>query len=196
MTEQPTPEGNLAAELRQLGNNLAQVLRSAWDQPERKHLQQEIVNGLNEMGTTIREETRKFSDSPTGQRLKTEVSNVTQRVQTGEVEARARQELLNALQVANQQIQRAIDHLTERSAPDLDARQPAGEYAPFGSQEGDETVQSDAATTKGGQPINPDNPNYWNQVYPRSEGLEEVGPDDQSAPPAETGHNEVHPDDV
>jgi hypothetical protein len=121
MTEEPTQEGTLSAELRELGMNLVAVLRTAWDQPERKRLQQEIVNGLSEMGTTIREETDKFTQSPTGQRLKSDVSNVTQRVQSGELEARGRQELLNALQMANQQIQRAIDKLSERSTPDLNA---------------------------------------------------------------------------
>jgi hypothetical protein len=127
MTEEPTQEGTLSAELRELGMNLVAVLRTAWDQPERKRLQQEIVNGLNEMGTTIRDETDKFTQSPTGQRLKSDVSNVTQRVQSGELEARGRQELLNALQMANQQIQRAIEKLSERSTPGLNVSREGGE---------------------------------------------------------------------
>lgn len=155
MTQQPTDEGKLSAELRELGKNLVEVLRTAWDQPERKRLQQEIVNGLNEMGTTIREETDKFSQSPTGQRLKSDVSNVTQRVQTGELEARGRQELLNALQMANQQIQRAIDKLSERSTPDLNPTRGTGE----GEASGGQISQSEASppsSDSGHREIHPD----------------------------------------
>lgn len=132
MAENQSPEGNLTAQFRELGKNLTDVLRAAWDQPERKRLQQEIANGLSELGSTLKEETEKFTESPTGQRLKTDVGNVTQRVQSGEMEARVRQELLNALQMANQRIQEAIDRLNERQSPDMrtdrSSMDPASEH--------------------------------------------------------------------
>jgi hypothetical protein len=64
MVDTETPEGKLTAELRELGKNLTEVLRSAWDQPERKRLQQEIANGLSELGSTLKDETRKLSEAP------------------------------------------------------------------------------------------------------------------------------------
>jgi hypothetical protein len=197
MSEQQTqpPEGNLTAELRELGRNLTEILRAAWDQPERKRLQQEIANGLNELGNTVREETNKFSDSPTGQRLRTEAETVAQRVRSGEVEIRARQELLNALQIANQQIQRAIDKLSERGTPDV----AAGGQGQTAGQPGDQAGQQQG----GGTAPEPytglgdmDKGTDRSSMDPASEERREIHPDDMTAGSSDTGHREIHPDDV
>ena len=46
----PNPEPGLADDLRDLGNNLVELLRTAWDRPERKKLREEIESGLAELG--------------------------------------------------------------------------------------------------------------------------------------------------
>jgi hypothetical protein len=195
MAENQTPEGNLTAQFRELGKNLTDVLRAAWDQPERKRLQQEIANGLSELGSTLKEETEKFTESPTGQRLKTDVSNVTQRVQSGEMETRVRQELLSALQTANQRIQEAIDRLNERQSPDMRADrseggQPNGEGQTSGQQGSNQPSQAETPVWTEGKGTD------RSSMDPASERRQEVHPDDVDAPPSDTGHREIHPDDV
>lgn len=200
MTDNPsnsTPEGNLAAEFRQLAKSLVDVMQAAWDQPERKRLQQEVVNGLNELGTTLKDETRKFSESPTGQRLKTDVGNIGQRVQSGEVEARVRQELLNALRIANEQIQQAADRLNERGTPDLKAYRPVSGSTSSGASGGAGSGESGSAASSGaGSVANPDKGTDRSSMDPAGLEHQEVNPDDMSAPPSDTGHREIHPDDV
>jgi hypothetical protein len=109
MSENKPPENDLAEEFRNLGKNLAEALRTAWESPERKKFQQEIENGVNEMGTTLSKEFGTFIESPTGQRLRSDVEDLGERVRTGEAQQRAREELLTALRRANIEIQRATE---------------------------------------------------------------------------------------
>jgi hypothetical protein len=107
MTDNPKPEENLEDEFRNLGQNLVEALRTAWDSPERKRLQQEIGNGLTELNATLKKEFEDFDSSETSQRLKSDVENLRQRVRSGEAETKVRSELLNALRIANEEIRKA-----------------------------------------------------------------------------------------
>jgi hypothetical protein len=199
MAETETPEGQLVAEFRELGKNLTEVLRTAWDQPERKRLQQEIANGLSELGSTLKDETRKFSDSAAGQRIKTDVENITQRVHSGEVELKVRQELLSALQMANEQLQRAVDRLGERQRPDTGAQRSSQEGQQYGASAGpapSEQASSGQGNQGGSGVANPDKGTDRSSMDPATENRQEVHPDDVEAPPSDTGHREIHPDDV
>lgn len=108
MNEQMPPEEDLTQEFRNLGRNLAEALQTAWEHPERKRLQEEITNGLNEMGNALREEAESFAESPTAQQLKSDVQQISERVRSPEVHTKVRQELLSALQTANNELQRVI----------------------------------------------------------------------------------------
>lgn len=109
MSENEQSEYDLTEEFRKLGKNLAEALRTAWESPERRKFQQEIENGINEMGTTLTKEFGTFIESPTGQRLKSDVQDLGERFRTGEAQQKARDELLNALRRANSEIQRATE---------------------------------------------------------------------------------------
>ncbi|MCI0521172.1 MAG: hypothetical protein L0Z70_13075 [Chloroflexi bacterium] len=106
MDENIPPRENLGEEFAALGQNLVKALRSAWDSPERKTLQEEIEKGLGELGQTLKSETDRFAQSPSGQRMKEEVEDFHQRVRSGEAEEKARQELLNALRLINSELEK------------------------------------------------------------------------------------------
>ena len=106
MTENPGPDSDIASEFRQLGDNLVNTLRSLWESPERQRLQDEIENGLGEMASTLKEEASTFKESPTGQRIKSELQDLQQRVDSGQV----RDELLKALKLINSELQKAASH--------------------------------------------------------------------------------------
>ncbi|HSO27166.1 MAG TPA: hypothetical protein VLS48_03795 [Anaerolineales bacterium] len=122
------PEENLADEIRALGQNLIQVLRSAWDHPERKRLQRELENGLYDLSNTVNREMEEFKESPTGQRLRTDVENLQERVRTGEAEAKVRSELLHIMRTINQELQKVTQ--PGASPPASAAAAPDGEEQP------------------------------------------------------------------
>lgn len=123
MDENTPSEDNLIEEFRTLGLNLVDALRAAWTSPERKRLQQEIEEGLTEMTATMRQEATAFRESPAGQRMQSDFEDLRTRVQSGEAEAKARSELLNALQIINSELKKASTRWSENERP---AETPGG----------------------------------------------------------------------
>ena len=99
----PTPENELADELRNLGHNLKGVLQAAWESEERRKLQIEIQAGLAELQKTVAD----FTASPTGQRLKADVQDLGGRVRSRQVESQLRNDLLAALRTINAELEKA-----------------------------------------------------------------------------------------
>jgi hypothetical protein len=133
MSNDPQREENLADELRNLGQNLVAALQAAWETPERKRLSDEMVNGLNEFGSTVRREVEQFSSSSTGQKLRNEVDQVSEKIRTSEAQNRVRDELLNALKNANHELQKVIDRWSEtEKAKPAEAEQKPDEPASKG----------------------------------------------------------------
>jgi hypothetical protein len=107
MSEQPQKEGNdIADELRQLGNNIKEALRSAWESQERQKLQQEVQDGLAELGTFLNQAADDLKNTQTGQTIKADIDDLRERMRTGEVENKVRSEILEALQTANRELKR------------------------------------------------------------------------------------------
>ncbi|MDD5466944.1 MAG: hypothetical protein PHS96_03985 [Anaerolineales bacterium] len=107
MDDTPHSEENLAEEFRQLGCNLVETLRAAWDRPERQKLQDELEAGLAELAATLKTEAENFAQTPAGQQLKSELDDLRQRINSGEAEQVARQEILNALRLVNAELEKA-----------------------------------------------------------------------------------------
>jgi hypothetical protein len=105
----PQPQDSISEEFRRLGENLIGALRSAWDSPERKRLHEEVSDGLDELAKTIRMEVDAFDESPTGQRLRSDVEDLRQRIRTGEMETKLRQEMLNALRLVNDELHKVSE---------------------------------------------------------------------------------------
>lgn len=118
MGEKPPDEENLANALRRLGENLVQTLQAAWESPERKKLQQEIEEGLNDITQTVERQVEDFKQSPTGQQLKADIDDLRERVRRGEAEAQLRQELLSALQTINSELEKAAARLRNVASAD------------------------------------------------------------------------------
>lgn len=106
MNDTPRDEGDLSEEFRQLGKNLVDTLRMAWDSPERKKLQNEIEAGLVDVATSLKKEANEFSASTHGQEIKEEIDDIRRRWESGETETKARQELMNAIRLANNELQK------------------------------------------------------------------------------------------
>jgi hypothetical protein len=122
MTNQSSQNENLADEFQALGKNLVDVMRAAWESPERKRLQQEIESGLQELETTIKREAETFSNSPTGERLKQDVSKLGEKINTSDTPELIRQELIKALQTANFELQNIINRWSTDQPQDSDSQ--------------------------------------------------------------------------
>jgi len=120
-TPNPTPEespsGSIAEELHNLGRNLYDILRTAWESQESKKLQSEIKTGLNDVGDSLSQAFNDFAQSPTGQGLKTDVEDLGQRIRTGEMENKLRSELYDVLQTINAELKKVAGSQTPPPPP-------------------------------------------------------------------------------
>ena len=107
MSDNPPEDQSLVDEFRILGQNLVETFRNAWESQERKRLQKEIEDGLDDLVATLKAEATTFTESPTGHRLKSDIDDLKQRVRSGEAETQVREELLKALRLVNAELQKA-----------------------------------------------------------------------------------------
>jgi len=98
--------GDVAEELRNLAKNLKETLSTAWESEGRKKLQGEIETGLADVLKTLSQAASDFKKSPAGQQLKKDAEDIHQRIRNGELETKARSELLNALRLANIELEK------------------------------------------------------------------------------------------
>lgn len=112
MNTEKESEGNLSEEFRKLGKNLVDAAQSAWESPERKKLQSEIEQGLSEFQGAMKEEIDHWRESPTAQRVKADIEDVSERVRSSEIEKNIREELLVALRSANSELEKIASRWT------------------------------------------------------------------------------------
>ena len=116
MSDTPSPQDSLAEEFISLGKNLFGALQAAWESQERKQVQDEMVNGLNELGKTIQHEAQTFSESPTGQQFKADMEQLGERFRSGEAQEKMRTELLSILRTANTELSKVVDQWSGKSS--------------------------------------------------------------------------------
>jgi hypothetical protein len=102
-----TPEGDLSAELRELGRNLKTAAKTAWESEESRRLQQELKNGLDALEAGLRDASSELSNAETRQRVRTEVHDMGERFRSGQVESQLRSDLLTALRTVNTELKKA-----------------------------------------------------------------------------------------
>jgi CII-binding regulator of phage lambda lysogenization HflD len=113
---------SITDEFVELGRNIQKALEAAWASEERIKLQAEIEAGLKEANKALKQAADDFSQSQAGQTLKVETEGLQKRLQSGEVEAKIRSDLLSALRMANEELKKAF---SGRPAPGGAPAQPS-----------------------------------------------------------------------
>ena len=108
MSTQPT-ESELAAELRELGRNLKNAAKTAWESEESRRLQQELKDGFAALEAGLRDTASELSRDETKQRVRQEARAFRERVCSGQVETQLRADLLAALRSVNAEIKKATE---------------------------------------------------------------------------------------
>jgi len=110
-----TTEGDLSAELRELGRNLKTAAKTAWESEESRRLQQELRSGLAALEAGLRDATSELTSSETRQRVRTEVHEMGEHIRSGQVEAQLRSDLLAALRTVNAELKKASQAPNDKS---------------------------------------------------------------------------------
>jgi len=104
MTEKP--EWDLKDEFKDFGANLKKAFEAAWDSEERMNAQQDIEAGINQLGQALNKFASTFNESEAGKQFVDEVDEIGQRLRSGEVAEKARQELIKVLKTINAELEK------------------------------------------------------------------------------------------
>jgi len=107
MDDPKKPENDFSSEIHKLGGNIKQVAQAALESEEFKRFQDEMNQGLSQLGESLNKFFQEVSESPAGQRVKSEIDDFQKSARTGELEAKVRQDVLAALQKANEELEKA-----------------------------------------------------------------------------------------
>ncbi len=116
MSEHKQEEYNIRDEFRALGDNLKNILQSAWESEERKKLQGELESGMRELGRALDEAVEDFKAGEVGQNIQREVDQISERVRSGEMEQKTREEILKALKLLNAELEKATAKFEQSEA--------------------------------------------------------------------------------
>ena len=114
MSEQNQKDsGNMRDEFKALGDNLKDVLNAMWESEERKRFQEELEAGMRELGTAMESLADDVRRSEAGQKLREGVDDFSERVRSGEVENKAREEIVKALKMLNEELLKVSEKFTK-----------------------------------------------------------------------------------
>ena len=98
---------------RELGDNLKNIMQTAWSSEEAQKFRQDIKTGLAELGKAANDAVDEFNASEAAHQIKEEAQELKDRVVSGEMEAQARQELSKVLHTINTELQKAIEQISK-----------------------------------------------------------------------------------
>lgn len=114
--EEPTPakepEGDIAEELKNLGRQLADTLRTAWNSQERQRLESEIRRGVKSFADEVGKAVHEIKDSPPAQRAREEVGQIRTKVETGELGNKAKSNMAQGLHWLSEELERLSKQFT------------------------------------------------------------------------------------
>jgi len=110
MTENSQPD--LTSQFRELGENIKDMFRSTWESEEAQQLREELKDGINELSTAAVQAVEDFNVSESGKKIKEEAAEFKSRIQSGEVEAKAREEISSTLNLINDELTKAIERIS------------------------------------------------------------------------------------
>jgi hypothetical protein len=117
MNEDKIPEESVVEEFRNLGKNLFGALQAALEKPEFKKVQQDVVDGISDLGSTLKREGKNLTEGSTGQQIKANIDELGQRLRNVEVQNKIRLEVLSVLKSANAELEKVISRWSPTTEP-------------------------------------------------------------------------------
>jgi hypothetical protein len=117
MTEEKQPKEEIRNEFEKLGENIRQAVHGAWESEERKRISKEIHDGLIELGAAFTRLGDEIVESPGVKRVREEVDDFGDRIQSGEVSKKINDELVGLLRTINQKLETQVKGKAEDATP-------------------------------------------------------------------------------
>ena len=110
MSDQKPPQSSILDEFRSLSENLKRTFTTAWQSEERQRIQQELEEGINEVGSTLKSMAAEFEESPAGQEIKRTVADIQNPERRLELETRFRTQFAAAIRSLNAELESILEN--------------------------------------------------------------------------------------
>ncbi len=120
VTKADVQNPDISAELREFGKQFADTLRTAWNSAERQRLESELREGMRSFADEVDKAIQEIKKSPAADRVKTEATQVREKVQTSDVGNKARTGVAQGLQALSEQLARLAERFTPVEKPVAD----------------------------------------------------------------------------
>ena len=114
MTEEIKTSSEIGDAFKTLGKNLKTAINTAWDSEERDHVQEQIEYGLSDLGSALETFVKDVSSTDAGQKLKDDIEDFGERLRIGDVEKKAKAELVVAIEYINTQLDKLSGKFTPK----------------------------------------------------------------------------------
>lgn len=121
--EEPAkPELNMANELRDLGKQVADTLRTAWNSQERHRVEAEIREGVKSFADELEKMIREAKESPAAGKIKEEAIQVKTKFESSDVGNKTKSSVVNGLRWLSEELGKLADQFTpnEKSPTDIE----------------------------------------------------------------------------
>ena len=112
--EQP----DVAAEFKKLGQQFAETIRTAWYSEERVKIESEIREGMKTVADEVSKAFHEVKESQPAQKVKAEAGQLKEQVKSGEVSAKARRNMAQALGWLSQELAKLAEQFTPAEKAD------------------------------------------------------------------------------
>ena len=99
-------ENDIVNELKNLGRQLGETLQSAWNSEERQRIEGEVREGMKSFASEVDKVFQTAKDSSAAERIKSEASNMSQRVGSSDVGNKARSGFVQGLQWMSEELEK------------------------------------------------------------------------------------------
>jgi hypothetical protein len=103
---------NVSAELKDLGRQFAETLRTAWNSEERQRIETEVREGVRSFANEVDKAIREARDSQAAVRIKEEAGQVATKVESSDVGRKARTGIVQGLQWLSEELGKLADQFT------------------------------------------------------------------------------------
>jgi len=118
--------GSITVRLGDLGRQLGEALKTAWESEERKSLQNDISEGLNAFGDAVEQTLEKAQESEALKDLKEDVTSAYERGRDSKAVSDVREGIADVLQTLTTEVEGLVDRWQEPSAESSDASEDDG----------------------------------------------------------------------
>ena len=103
---------DITGELQNLGKQVAETLKSAWQSEERQKVENQVKEGVQSFANEIDKAMNEFREGQVGQKFKSEVSEVKSKVETSEVGGKTTAGIAQGLRWLSVELAKLADQFT------------------------------------------------------------------------------------